>query len=111
CSGCGRNMRASSGGTRKPAVFVCVTAECSLRYTTVVVEKLDAEVVERLFARLDDFHVRASDGDDARVASDEVERRTGEVERLAAVVPTHPAAVAAHQQALADAEKKLADAE
>jgi DNA invertase Pin-like site-specific DNA recombinase len=111
CSGCGRNMRASSGGLRKPAVYVCVTPECKARYSTVVVDKIDAEVIEQFFARLDAFHTQAIADDDLAEASSEVERLGSEVERLAMVTPSHPKAVAAHQRALQTAENALADAE
>jgi len=112
CAGCGRRMRGSSGGRgSKPSTYSCQTAGCSLRYTTAVVNRLDAEVVEQFFARLDDFHLQAVEDDVLEGAQAEVETRTGEVERLAAVVPSHPAAVKAHQLALTAAEDELAEAE
>lgn len=112
CAGCGRCMRASSGGaTTKPAIYQCVTAECELRYTTVTVERMDEEVTRQFFDRLSDFHVRAVDDGEHDAARAIVLERTGDVERLAQVVPTHPAAIAAHQGALAEAERQLADAE
>lgn len=92
-------------------MFVCVTSECALRYTTVVVERLDAEVVEQFFTRLADYRLTAPDDGDVQQAQEEVERLPGEVERLAAVVPSHPAAVVAHQRALAEVEARLAEAE
>jgi len=105
-------MRGSSGGRgSKPSTYSCQTAGCSLRYTTAVVNRLDAEVVEQFFARLDDFHLQAVEDDVLEGAQAEVETRTGEVERLAAVVPSHPAAVKAHQLALTAAEDELAEAE
>jgi len=57
CAGCGRNTHASSGGLRKPAVYVCVTPEYELCCSTTVVEKIDTEVVEQFFAGLDRLHV------------------------------------------------------
>jgi DNA invertase Pin-like site-specific DNA recombinase len=112
CAGCGRCMRASSGGaTTKPRVYQCVTPECELRYTTVTVERIDEEVTVQFFARLGAFHLRPVDSSEIDAARTTVAERTGEVERLAAVVPTHPAAVEAHQAALVDAEQVLIDAE
>ena len=111
CAGCGRNMRASSGGIKKPAVYVCATSECKLRYTTVVVDKIDAEVIEQFFTRLNTYELQSADDDELEAANAEVERLGSEVERLAMVTPTHPRAVAAHQRALEAAENALADAE
>jgi DNA invertase Pin-like site-specific DNA recombinase len=111
CAGCGRNMRASSGGAKKPAVFVCVTPECSLRYTTIVVQTIDAEVVDQFFARLERYHLRAVHDDEIEGARGQVERLGNEVECVAAVKPTHPRAVAVHQKTLEDAERALSDAE
>jgi DNA invertase Pin-like site-specific DNA recombinase len=111
CAGCGRNMRASSGGVKKPAVFVCATPECPQRYTTAVVAHLDDEVVEQFFRRLEAFHLRPVDYDELAKARDNVDRVGGEVERLAMVTPSHPRAVRAHQEALHAAETALAEAE
>ena len=111
CSGCGRRMRASSGGRKKSAVFVCVTAGCSQRYLTITVKGLDEEVVAQVFARLDAYHLVAAEDADMAAAQAEVDRLTGTVERLAAVVPEHPRAIEAHGQALRDAEQELSAAE
>jgi hypothetical protein len=112
CSGCGRRMSASSQGRNaKPPVYVCQCADRPDRYSTVVVERLDAEAVAQFFAHLDAFHVRAVDDADLEAARADVEARTGEVERLAQVVPQSAAGIAAHQAALSDAERALADAE
>jgi DNA invertase Pin-like site-specific DNA recombinase len=112
CAGCGRRMRASSGGRgSKPAVFACVTPACAVRYSTVTVAGLDSEVVEQLFAHLDSYHLRAADDAEVKTAQDDVRERRGEVERLAAVVPSHPIAIESHQAALRDAERALIAAE
>src|SRR5215207_6098012 len=108
CAGCGRRMRATSGGRgRKPSTYTCQTAGCELRYTTAVVDRLDSQVVEQFFAHLDDFHLQTVADDELEAAHGDVEARIGEVERLAAVVPSHPAAVRAHQLALSAAEEAL----
>jgi site-specific DNA recombinase len=112
CAGCARRMRASSGGAgSKPSIYQCTTPECDRRYTTVTVERLDAEVTAQFFDHLDAFHVRAVDSGELDAARTTVAERTGEVERLAAVVPTHPRAIEAHQGALREAELLLAGAE
>jgi hypothetical protein len=55
CAGCGRRMNASSQGRspKKPPVYVCQCADCPDRYSTVTVERLDAEVTAQFFAHLD----------------------------------------------------------
>lgn len=111
CAGCGRSMRASSGGVKKPAVFVCITPECELRYSTVVVDKIDAEVVEQFFNRLDLFHAEAVDDDQVNAAQSSVDRLKSELDMLARVVPTHSVALKAHQEALGALESQLAAAE
>jgi hypothetical protein len=111
CAGCGRNMRASSGGLKKSAVYVCVTPECPLHYSTAVVARLDAEVVEQFFAHLDAYELRAVADREVIDARKLAARLRGDVERLAAVTPSHPAAIAAHQAALESAEAALTDAE
>ncbi len=111
CASCSRRMRVSSGGRRKPAVFVCATPECPKRYSTVVVSRLDAEVERQFFERLGEFHARQIDDGDVEQARQDVDRLTAEVERLAAVVPASRAGISAHQAALADIEGRLADAE
>jgi DNA invertase Pin-like site-specific DNA recombinase len=118
CAGCGRRMRGSTSGReprkgRKatpPRIYTCETQECTAR-STIVVDRLDAEVVGQFFAYLDDFHVRAADDAELEGARTEVERRTAEVETLASVVPKHPSAVAAHQAVLDAAERTLVEAE
>lgn len=108
CAACGRRMQGSlRNGTR---IYVCRYDGCPAR-SSVTTARLDAEVIERFFARLEDFHVRATDDAGIQEASEDVKRLTGEVERLAAIVPKHPAAVAAHQRALAEAESSLIEAE
>jgi DNA invertase Pin-like site-specific DNA recombinase len=111
CAGCGRSMRASSGGTKKPAVYACVTAECDLRYTTATVERLDAEVVAQFFSGLGEVQAEAVDDDAIVEAAGDVRRRGEQVETLAMVAPSHLSAVAAHQAALNDAEQALQRAE
>jgi DNA invertase Pin-like site-specific DNA recombinase len=111
CAECGRRMRASSGGKRKPAVYVCITPECPARYSTVTVKGLDEEVVAQLEAHLDAYHVRAADDAELKAAEREVREREGAVQRLAAVVPSHSAAIEAHQAALRAEEQALAAAE
>jgi site-specific DNA recombinase len=112
CSGCGRRMRSTTGGRgSKPATYSCQTAGCELRYTTVTVERLDAEVTDQFFAHLDAFHVQPVNDGDIEAARAAVEIRGGELDRLAAVIPAHPRAVEAHQAALRDAEQALAEAE
>ena len=111
CSGCGRRMRASSGGrSRKPAVYTCATRSCPTK-STVTVDRLDTEAVEQLFARLEDFHVRAVDDAGLAAAQHTVAELEENVRRLAAITPSHPAAVEAHQAALSDAESALVEAE
>jgi DNA invertase Pin-like site-specific DNA recombinase len=111
CAGCGRNMRASSGGTKKPAVYVCIQPQCELRYSTVVVDKIDAEVIEQFFARLDAFHVRAVD--DAEIDSEraEVARLGDDLASLVQLKVSHPKALAAHQEAVSDLERRLQESE
>ncbi|HTE59405.1 MAG TPA: recombinase family protein [Solirubrobacteraceae bacterium] len=112
CAGCGRRMRATSGGRgKKPPTYGCVTQECPARYAVVTVKGLDAEVVEQFFAHLDAFHLRVVADAELVAVRAAVEERTGVVERLAAVIPTHPAAVKAHQVALEDAERALQEVE
>lgn len=118
CAGCGRTLRGSTLGRKPrhgrkappPRVYSCDAAECEAR-STIVVHRLDAEVVEQFFANLDAFHVRAVDDAELDSARAEVERCTTEVEALAAVIPSHPAAIAAHQTTLEGAERELVDAE
>lgn len=118
CAGCGRRLRGSALGRKPrsgrkaspPRVYTCDTAECEAR-STIVVGRLDNEVVAQFFAYLDDFHVRAVDDSELDAAQAEVAERTAEVERLAAVIPSHPAGIAAHQDALGSAEQALLEAE
>jgi site-specific DNA recombinase len=118
CSGCGRRLRGSTQGRKPhngrkappPRVYLCATRECEAR-STIVVDRLDEEVVRQLFAHLDDFHVRAVDDSELEDARKAVAERESEVETLAAVVPSHPTAVAAHQGRLEVAERALVDAE
>ncbi len=117
CAGCGRTLRGSALGRKPrngrkappPRVYTCANRECEAR-STIVVDRLDEEVVRQLFAHLDDYHVRAVDDSELESMRAEVERCTDEVESLAAVVPRHPTAVAA-QGALEAAEHELVEAE
>jgi DNA invertase Pin-like site-specific DNA recombinase len=111
CAGCGRRMRATSGGTKKVSTYSCQTAECKLRYTTVTVDRLDAEVVDQFFAALGELRAEAVDDDAIEEAEAEVRRLTEEVETRAMVAPAHPSAVAAHGTALKQAEGALIEAE
>lgn len=111
CSGCGRNMRASSGGTKKPAVYVCNTPECSLRYLTVVVAKIDAEVMAQVKARAGAFHLRAVNDDEYQTATQDVARLEDELLALVEIVVTNPKARAAHQARVSAKETELQAAE
>jgi multidrug resistance efflux pump len=75
------------------------------------VGRLDAEVPERLFDRLESSQAFAVDDDELARTDADVDRWTGEVERLAMITPSHPKAVAAHQGALEAAESALTRAE
>ncbi|MGH2974635.1 MAG: recombinase family protein [Solirubrobacterales bacterium] len=118
CAGCGRRLRGSTLGRKPrkgrkaspPRIYTCATPECEAR-STIVVDRLNAEVVRQFFDHLDAFHVRAVDDAELEVARSDVEQRTAEVEKLAAVVPSHPAAIAAHQEALEAAEQALVKGE
>ena len=74
CAGCGRTLRGSTLGRKPrngrkaapPRVYKCPTRECEAR-ATIVVDRLDAEVVRQFFAHLDAFHVRAVDDDRTRL--------------------------------------------
>lgn len=110
CAGCGRRMRGTILGRDATRVYSCDCRDCTAR-ATIMVDRLDAEIVDQFFAHLSDFHVRAVDSADVEIAQQEVDERTGDVERLAAVIPSHPAAVAAHQDRLQASERALADAE
>ena len=118
CAGCGRTLRGSSGGSKPrdgrkappPRIYTCDNPACEAR-STIVVDRLDGEVVNQFFAHLDDFHIRAVDDTEVESAKVEVERCTDEVERIAAVIPSHPAAVASHQGSLEAAERALVEAE
>jgi DNA invertase Pin-like site-specific DNA recombinase len=118
CSGCGRTLRGSALGRKPrngrkappPRIYTCANRECEAR-PTMVVDRLDAEVVEQFFDHLDDFHLQAVDDASLEAANRKVQERTTELEALAAVVPSHPKAVAAHQEALEAAEGALAEAE
>jgi hypothetical protein len=111
CAGCGRNMRASSGGTKKPAVYVCTTPECKLRWTTVVVDKIDAEVIAQFFARLDAFHAQAVADDELAGGRAKVQNLEDELTALVQLKVSHPMALAAHQEAVSDLEGRLQLAE
>jgi DNA invertase Pin-like site-specific DNA recombinase len=117
CAGCGRSMRGSSGGSRsngrgrKPPVYVCTTVGCEFRYTTAVVDNVDAEVVEQFFARLDTFHARFVAGDELVQARAAVSSLEDELTTLVQLKVTHPKALAAHQAAVSDLESRLQDAE
>lgn len=118
CAGCGRRLRGSKLGRKPnkgrkappPRVYTCDTTGCESR-STIVVDRLDTEVVGQFFDHLDTFHVRAVDDAELDAARSEVEQRTASVEQLAAVVPTHPAAISAHQAALEAEERALVEAE
>jgi site-specific DNA recombinase len=118
CAGCGRTLRGSALGRKPrkgrkaspPRIYTCANRECKAR-STIVVDRLDAEVIEQFFDHLDDFHLVAVDDEDIEAARVAVEQRTEEVKSLAGVVPSHPEAVAAHQAALEAAEGALAEAE
>jgi hypothetical protein len=110
CAGCGRNMRGTKLGRNSSRVYGCDCRNCPAR-STIMVDALDAEVVEQFFAHLDDFHVQAVDDAEIEAAQRDVQERTGTVERLAAVVPSSMAGIAAHQDALRAAEDALLEAE
>jgi DNA invertase Pin-like site-specific DNA recombinase len=110
CAGCGWRMLANSGGREGPRVYACPTLDCPAK-STVLVHRLDEEVVRQFFEHLEDFSVREATGGTLETARALVAERTAVVERLAAVVPSHPAAVAAHQEALRAAERELEEAE
>jgi DNA invertase Pin-like site-specific DNA recombinase len=118
CASCGRTLRGSALGHKPrpgrkappPRIYTCNAAECEAR-STIVVDRLDTEVVKQFFEHLDTFHIRAVDDSEIDAAKQAVEQHTANVEALAAVVPSHPAAIAAHQEALTDAENELAHAE
>jgi hypothetical protein len=110
CAGCGRNLRGSSQGKRAKPIYTCENRNCTAR-PTLMVNRLDAEVVAQLFVHLDDFHVQAVDDDELAAAHADTEEARGVVERLAAVVPASAAGIAAHQAALTDAERALEVAE
>jgi hypothetical protein len=104
-------MRATSGGTKKVSTYSCQTAECDLRYTTVTVDRLDAEVVSQFFDGLGDMHAEAVDDDAIAEADAEVTECRELVELLAMVAPTSIAGVAAHQAKLDASEAALRKAE
>jgi DNA invertase Pin-like site-specific DNA recombinase len=118
CAGCGRTLRGSKLGRKPhkgrtappPRVYTCATTGCKAR-STIVADRLDAEVTRQFFAHLDAFHVRAVDDAELDATRTDVEDRRAEVERIAAVIPTHPSAIAAHQGTLEAAERALVEAE
>jgi DNA invertase Pin-like site-specific DNA recombinase len=110
CTGCGRRMQGTSARA-SAARYVCVTRGCTARYTSVRAAKLEAEVAEQLFARLETSRAVAVDDDELVRVDAKTERLAGEVERLAMIAPSHPTAVAAHQKALENAEMALAAVE
>jgi site-specific DNA recombinase len=110
CAGCGRRMRGTTIGRGDKRVYACDGADCPAK-STVIVDRLDAEVVDQFFAHLDAFHVQAVDDAELETARQAVGEATGVVERLASVVPNHPKAIEAHQAALSEAERVLEEAE
>ena len=50
--------RAKAARRRPPRVYTCATPDCKAR-STIIVDRLDAEVARQFFAHLDAFHVRA----------------------------------------------------
>ena len=97
CTGCGRTLRGSALG-HKPRkgrratpsrIYTCANRECEAR-STIVVDRLEAEVVEQFFDHLDDFHLQAVVDASLEAASIGVTERSQAVETLAAVIPSHP---------------------
>ena len=92
-----RSNAARLDAGRKPQGRKLDAADLHVRHTadatarsTIVVDRLDAEVDRQFFAHLDAFHVRAVDDAELDAARAEVEQRTAEVERLAARRPEPP---------------------
>ena len=109
CAGCGKGMQGSKQG--KAPRYECRTRGCPERYTTITTARLDTEVVESLFRRLEISRVHAVDDDDLIQAASEVEQLEDELTTLVQVRVTHPRALAAHQDAVSAAERRLQDAE
>jgi DNA invertase Pin-like site-specific DNA recombinase len=113
CAGCGRRMRGSTLGRGGKRIYTCgtVKGDCSAR-STVLVERLDAEVTEQFLSRrlADARATRVSDAD-LDAARERVVELTDAVTLHAQVTPRHQAAVSAHREALAALERELEDAE
>jgi DNA invertase Pin-like site-specific DNA recombinase len=110
CAGCGRTLRGSTLGRGDKRIYTCDGQDCQAK-STVIVPRLDNEVVRQLFERLEAFHLEAVDDREVEHATAAVRRLQEEVQRLAQVIPSHPTAIEAHQEALSAAETRLNHAE